>query len=143
LYNDSIFNESNAAEIGRLEARHEIENAQQEEHARAQAEAQQLADETQRRNNLQYLGIMAILAMLMLGLRFLRHTRLPNWLANGLVFTAFLMLFEFISILADPWVEAYTGGVPLPKLAINLLMAGLFTPLHGWLQRRLATPPVA
>lgn len=140
LYNDSMFNESNAAEIGRLEARHEIEIAQAEEQARALAIAQQLAEERQRSNNLQYLGIVAVLAILLLGLRFLRKAQLPNWLVNGLVFTAFLMLFEFISILADPWVEAYTGGVPLPKLAINLGMAAIFTPLHGWLQRSLAKP---
>jgi hypothetical protein len=47
------------------------------------------------------------------------------------------VLFEFVLLLTDPFVETYTGGDPMVKLLINAAFAGFIFPLHSLLERLL------
>lgn len=132
VYKDSLFNEEKTKEIGKLEAKHEIEKAQ--EIAKQKEEAAK--KETQRQNNLQYLLIFAGVSVLFLSLFFIGRLKLPVFLSDGLIFLAFLLLFEYILIVTEPFLEEYTGGIPIQKLGLNILLAVIFTPLHKFLEKK-------
>lgn len=132
-YQDSLFNQDKTKEIGKLEAKYEIEKAQEAEKQRLEAEAK----ETQRQNNLQYQLIFVGVAVFFLGLFFVGRLRLPMLISEGLIFLAFLMLFEYILIITEPIFDQYTDGIPIQKLGLNITLAAIFTPLHRFLERRL------
>jgi len=133
LYKDSLYNEEKTKEIGKLEGKYEIEKAQDAEKRKQEEEAKEI----KRQNNLQYLLIFAGVAVFFLGLFFIRRLKLPLILSEGLIFLAFLMLFEYILIVTEPFLEQYTGGVPIQKLGLNIVLAAIFTPLHKFLEGKL------
>lgn len=134
---DSLFNQNKAKEIGRMESRFEIEK-KIEEQKRAEEEAQRKEAETiARRNNLQYLAIFGSLAFLFVGLFLLGRLKLSERVMGMVLFFAFLLFFEFVLLLIDPAVDNYTGGVPLPKLAVNALLALGLAQAHRLLENRM------
>ena len=60
----------------------------------------------------------------------------PN-IAEGLIFFAFLILFEFILVFAEPYLENYTNGEPMYNLLANAVIALLIFPLHDVLESKL------
>ncbi|MBN4066150.1 hypothetical protein JYT51_02345, partial [Candidatus Amoebophilus asiaticus] len=58
-------------------------------------------------------------------------------ISEGLIFISFLLFFEFILILADPYIELYSGGAPVYKLAFNAVIAALIFPLHQFFEGRM------
>jgi tetratricopeptide (TPR) repeat protein len=136
-FKDSLFNEDKAKEFGRIESRYQFEK-EAEEQKRKQAEAQRIAqEETDRRNNLQYLSIFGGLLVLFGGLAFVGKLKIPERVLDIALFAALLILFEFLLILFDPLLDQYTGGIPIQKLVFNSLIALGFAPLHGFLERKL------
>jgi len=65
----------------------------------------------------------------------LSRTNLSTELAEGMVFLAFLILFEFLLILTDPYFEEWSGGAPAIKLVINGGLALIILPLHRFFER--------
>ncbi len=57
--------------------------------------------------------------------------------ARSVTFFAFLLLFEFILLLIDPYVEKYSGGEPLYKLFINAVLAACIFPLNAIMESGL------
>ncbi|UTW61798.1 tetratricopeptide repeat protein [bacterium SCSIO 12741] len=97
----------------------------------------QAAVAKERRNTLQYSGIGAGV-FLLFGLLFLLvRIPLPAWAVELATFLPFLILFEFLLVITDPWVESLTGGEPLYKLLVNALLAGFIFPLHSFFERLL------
>ena len=47
------------------------------------------------------------------------------------VFFAFLLFYEYITVLIEPWVDSFTHQEPLFKLGINIAVALLFIPFHN------------
>jgi hypothetical protein len=136
-YSDSLHNEDKAKEFGRIESRYQFEK-EAEEQKRKQAEAKRIAqEETDRRNNLQYLSIFGGLLVLFGGLAFVGKLKIPERVLDIALFAALLILFEFLLILFDPILDQYTGGVPIQKLVFNSLIALGFAPLHGFLEGKL------
>ncbi|MBL4655342.1 MAG: tetratricopeptide repeat protein, partial [Bacteroidia bacterium] len=134
---DSIVNEENQRTTIRQQMKYEHEKEQiileqkEIEQARIQTEL------TARRDNLQhsaiFIGILILFgSVLMLGFVKVR----PKNVA-GIIFIAFLILFEFILVLADPQIEQYSGGAPGYKLLFNAGIAGLMFPLHQFFERKL------
>ncbi|MBN4081768.1 hypothetical protein JYU23_01425, partial [bacterium AH-315-C07] len=60
---------------------------------------------------------------------------------EGFVFFAFLLFFEFMLVLLDPFIEQWTGGEPMWKLVMNAGLAAIIFPLHselgGYLKRKI------
>ncbi len=134
---DSVLNEEKQKEIGKLETRHEYEIAaiqkDQEEREQARLAAQALS----RRNSLQYSAILIGLCALFGAVFFLGRMKLPKWGVEMAVFVPFLILFEFLLVLFDPYGEQLTGGAPGLKLLINAAMAGLIFPVHSFFERTM------
>ena len=144
---DSIFNEEKSKGIGKLEAKHEFEMA---ELKRQQNEAEQsriLAQQTQRRNQLQYSGIVLVIVGLFIGIflfarRFKKIKEYKTFrqytkIVEAALFISFLIFFEFILVVLDPYIEQITGGAPLWKLGFNALLAGIIFPIHSLLEAKL------
>lgn len=117
-----------------MEVEHEFEKQlliqEQEE-----KEAERLeAEKVERRNSIQYSGIgLGIFALF--GLVFLfGRIKLPKWAVELSVFLPFLIFFEFLLVVSDPYVDAWSEGIPLIKLGINVVMAAAIFPLHSFFE---------
>jgi tetratricopeptide (TPR) repeat protein len=134
---DIIFNESKSKEIGKLEATFEMEKKQVEEERLKQEQERKEQEEKERRDNIQYslifLGILLVFGSI-LGLGFIKVS--PKF-AEGLIFFAFLIFFEFCLVLLDPIIEDWSSGEPIYKLLFNALLAGAIFPLHAFFERLL------
>ena len=134
---DSIKNEETQKASIRQQTKYEFEKAQLVKEQEENEQARVLAEQTSRRDNLQY-SIMLIGLLVIGGLvAMLGRMALPERVAEGLIFFAFLIFFEFILVLADPYVEKWTGGAPGLKLLVNAGVAAVIFPLHSLFERKL------
>ena len=134
---DTVFNEEKSKEIGKLEARHEMEMAEMKRKQEEEEQARILEQQTQRRHLLQYSGIFIFIIGIFAVLLFSGRLNIPVKLAKSGVFFTFLLVFEFVLVLIDPYIEQWTGGEPAYNLAVNVALAGLFLPLHNIAVRKL------
>lgn len=134
---EKLFNENKAKEIGRMESRFEVEKKIEEQKRIEEENERKEKEWVAKRNNLQYLAILGSLTFLFVGLFLLGRLQIPERLVGMMLFFAFLLFFEFILLIIDPFVDDYTGGVPLPKLGINAVLALTLAQMHRLLENRL------
>ena len=89
------------------------------------------------RNFLQYSALLVIVILLLL-LNLVVKLTLPSLVIKAASFITVLTLFEFALVYLDPTIEAASGGQPLAKLGINLLIATVIFPLHTFIEGRIA-----
>lgn len=90
-----------------------------------------------RRNRLQY-TIMFLSILIGFGaIISLGYLKISQRLAEVFIFVSVLVLFEFLLILTDPFIDVITDGIPVYKLGINCLMAILVFPLHTFFEKKL------
>jgi len=137
IYRDSIDNEENTKAQTRTEMKYEYEKQElvkeQEEKEKTRLEA----ETTARRDNLQYSVILIALLVLFGGILFLGFVKVNPKMAEGMVFFSFLILFEFLLVLADPYIDNWSGGAPGIKLLFNAGIAGLIFPLHQFFESKM------
>jgi len=134
---DSLSNDATQKAAIRQQTQYEFEKAQivkeneEKEQARLESEA------TSRRNNLQYslifLGIILMFGMVLS----LGYIKVSVNVAEGLIFFAFLILFEFVLVFTDPYLSIYTHDEPMYNLLANAVIALLIFPLHAILEKLL------
>ena len=132
---DSLFNEDKSKEIGRLEMRHEIELAEMERERKEKEELKVKTQKTERRNLLEYSGIFIGLLLIGLLVTILGFVKVKPWMAEGITFFAFLLFFEFILVLLDPYMDRFTKGEPAYKLFINASVAAAIFPLNALFEK--------
>jgi tetratricopeptide (TPR) repeat protein len=134
---DSINNEETQKAAIRQQTQYEFEKEQIRKENEAKEQARLEAEATSRRNNLQYslifLGILVLFGIV-LSLGFIKVS--PN-IAEGLIFFAFLILFEFVLVFTEPYLEQYTNGEPMYNLFANSVLALVIFPLHAILEKLL------
>jgi len=134
---DSIKNEATQKATIRQQTKYEFEKAQlikeQEEKEKARLEA----EVTGRRDNLQYSVILIALLVLFGGVLGLGFINVSERMAEGIIFFSFLILFEFLLVLADPYIDNWSGGAPGIKLLFNAGIAALIFPLHSLFETKL------
>ncbi|MBL4651881.1 MAG: hypothetical protein JKY53_03305 [Flavobacteriales bacterium] len=133
---DSIKNEKTQKATIRQKTKYEFEKEQLvKDHEKKEA-AHALEEETSRRNNLQYslifLGILLFFG-LVLSLGFVKVS--PT-VTEGLIFFAFLLLFEFLLVLGNPYIQG-SKGEPIYKLLLNAILAGAIFPAHAFFEKHL------
>jgi len=140
---DSVNNEETQKSTIRQQTKYEFEKAQLVKEQEEKEQARLEAEVTDRRDNLQYsviiIAIVAlILAVLALSVRPLKAAR-PFYarLTEGLVFFTFLILFEFLLVLTDPYIDSWSGGAPGIKLLFNAGIAALIFPMHSFFESKL------
>ncbi len=106
-----------------LKAQKEKEKRQKEEEAQS------------RRNTLQYSALLIGLLLLFVIVIITGRLDLSTRVAEGLIFLAFLLFFEFLLLLFDPYVEKWTNRAPALMFAINSSIALVIFPFHGFIER--------
>jgi len=92
-------------------------------------------EKTRKRHNIQYMGITIGIAVVFVLLVILGVFQVSEGTIKTLGFFAFIFLFEFIILLADNKIHAWTHGEPLPVLGIKILLIAMLLPLHHWLEK--------
>ena len=134
---DSINNEKNQKATIRQQTQYEFEKAQLIQEQKEKEESRIQAEVLSRRDNLQYSVILIALLILFGGVLFLGFINVSQRMAEGIIFFSFLILFEFLLVLADPYIDAWSGGAPGIKLLFNAGIAALIFPLHSLFERKL------
>jgi hypothetical protein len=136
---DSLNNEQNQKTLIRKQTQYEFEKEQLIKQQQQQEQERIEQEEKERRDNIQYslifLGILLVFGSI-LGLGFIKVS--PKF-AEGLIFFAFLIFFEFCLVLLDPIIEDWSGGEPIYKLLFNALLAGAIFPLHAFFEDKIKT----
>lgn len=134
---DSINNEETQKATIRQQTQYEFEKTQIVKENQAKERVRLLVEATSRRNNLQYslifLGILLLFVLILM----LGFIKVSTNVAEGLIFFAFLILFEFVLVFAEPYLEQYTNDEPMYNLLANSVLALLIFPVHSILERLL------
>lgn len=135
--NDSLKNDETQKATIRQQTKYEFEKAElvKEQQLKEEIRNQKLA--TERRNNLQYSIILVAILFVFGGVLALGKVNISPKFAEGLIFFAFLIFFEFLLVLTDPYVDTLTNAEPMYKLLVNALLAGLIFPLHAFFEQAL------
>ena len=126
---DSIYNQENQKKLDAL--------TKEREEREAEKEAQLLAEKIAYRNSLQYLGLGAIVILFAVLLLLQGRMKFNELFARALVFITFILTFEFIFVMIDPFTDDYSEGEPVIKFAINLALALIIFPMHQFFERRV------
>ena len=126
-YKDSVFSVEKQKEISRLIAERDKAELDQKIKEEKRIEAEKIY----RRNIIQYSGISILVVLLFISLFVIPKYNVSLNLIDGLVFVSFLLLFEFILVFTEPWVDDWTDQIPIYKLGINFCIALLFIPFHN------------
>ena len=132
---DSMFNQENQKKIDALTAERDRIEAERT----AEKEAQIQAEKISRRNNIQYLSISVGIGILLVLMLFNSKLKMNEWVARAFVFITFILLFEFVLVVIDPFTDEYSEGEPLVKLGINLAIAFILYPMHQFFSRKVTT----
>ena len=89
------------------------------------------------RNFLQYSGAFLFIIFLFILFNFSGKFNFPILVTKGGIFLTILLLFEFILVYMDPYIDNWTGGAPAYKLIINASLAALIFPLHNFFEGRM------
>jgi tetratricopeptide (TPR) repeat protein len=92
-----------------------------------------------RKHNLQYTAIAISIGIVFLLLVLMGAFKVSEATIKIVGFFAFILLFEFIVLLADNRIHEWTGGEPLPVLGIKIVLIAMLLPLHHWLEHKVVS----
>ncbi len=134
---DTVHNNDMSKAIGKTEGKFEFKMALKEREQREKEQARLQAAQTAHRNNLQNVAIAMGLFVLLTIIIFLGNLVLPEWLVNALSFVPFVLLFEFVTELIEPFTEAFTGNQPLYEVLINTMVVLIIFPIQYIFEKML------
>jgi len=106
-------------------------NDEQQRQARREREA---AAALEKKHSVQYTGIAIAIAFVFILLVAMGLFRVSETTIKVMGFFSFILLFEFIILLADNKIHSWTHGEPLPVLGIKIVLIALLLPLHHKLE---------
>jgi hypothetical protein len=109
------------------------------QNATKRAEQQKLVEEENKRtrNNIEYMGITAVIATVFIILVLLGVFKMSPSIIRAMGFFAFIFLFEFIVLLLDDQIQIITHGEPWKVLAVKIFIISMLLPLHHWLEKKM------
>jgi len=134
---DSIKNDETQKAAIRQQTKYEFEKAQLVKEQEKKEQARLEAEVTSRRDNLQYSVILIAILVLFGGVLSIGFVKVSVRMAEGIIFFSFLILFEFLLVLADPTIDSWSGGAPGIKLLFNAAIAALIFPAHAFFESKL------
>jgi tetratricopeptide (TPR) repeat protein len=126
---DSLRAQTRETELMRLEM--DNENRRKERIAREEEL------NAEHRHNIQYMGFTVGLVLLFITIVVLGHLVVPVPVIRTVVFLSFIFLFEFIVLLMDKTIQAWTHDEPWQVLLIKIVLAAGLVPLHHWLEHKV------
>jgi tetratricopeptide (TPR) repeat protein len=129
LINDSLNDEGSKKKIAELQTAFEL----QQQAKKAQMEEA----ERERKNSLQYSGIFFAAIFLFVCVFIFGKFNVAASLVEKMLFFTFLLCFEFILLLTDPYIEQFTQREPLFTLLANAMLALMIVPAHQYLENKI------
>ncbi|MBL4578033.1 MAG: hypothetical protein JKX74_06135, partial [Flavobacteriales bacterium] len=137
MMTDSINNEKTQKATIRQQTKYEFEKAQLVKEQEGKETARLEVEVNQRRDNLQYSVILIAILVLFGAVLALGFINVSERMTEGIIFFSFLILFEFLLVLADPYIEGWSGGAPGITLLFNASIAAFIFPMHAFFEARL------
>ncbi|MCH8317774.1 MAG: tetratricopeptide repeat protein [Bacteroidetes bacterium] len=134
---DSVFSEEKTKELGRQEGKYELKMHLAEQKRLKDEQEREAAAQKAYRDTWQNLGMLMGLFFLFSAVFFLGNFVIPDWAVKAASFIPFVLLFEFIFVVADPWIEALTGGQPLYMMLINTGIVFMLFPFQYYFENKL------
>lgn len=103
-------------------------------HQRIQKEEEAALD---RKHSVQYMGIAIAIGIIFILLVAMGLFKVSVTTIRVMGFFSFILLFEFIILLADNKIHHWTHGEPLPVLGIKIILIAMLLPLHHWLEHKV------
>jgi tetratricopeptide (TPR) repeat protein len=130
LINDSLYRQGRKIDLKQTEERLRLE-----EYLRQQQQQQE--QDKRRIATLQYSGIAVLILVFIVVLLFARRLSQYPMLVRWGAFVVALVMFEFLQVLIEPWIQQYIGTTPLEMLAVNMVLAAFFSPVANFAESRL------
>ena len=128
-YKDSIEKLNKENELAQIEALDEQQREERLMAARAEAK--------EKRNRIQYMGIVIAIGALFVGLVMMGWFKVSAGTIKAIGFFSFILLFEFLFLLFKKQINSITNGEPLYDLLFMIALAAVLVPLHHWLEHRV------
>jgi len=128
-YKDSIDKLKKENELTQIAAFDE-----QQRHERILLEEQEAKE---KRNRLQYMGIIIGISILFIALVMMGWFKVSATTIKAIGFFSFLIFFEFIFLVFKKNIYGFTHGEPLYDLAFMIGLAAILVPLHHWLEHKV------
>jgi tetratricopeptide (TPR) repeat protein len=93
----------------------------------------------EKRHYVEYTGITIGIAVVFLLLVLMGTFRVSESTIRIMGFFAFILLFEFIILIADTRIHEWTQGEPLKVLGIKIVLIAMLLPLHHWLEHKVVS----
>jgi tetratricopeptide (TPR) repeat protein len=129
LYKDSIEKINKNNELAQIEAL--------DEQQRIERKLAEEAEAKEKRNRIQYMGIVIGIAALFVGLVMMGWFKVSASTIKAIGFFAFLLFFEFIFLVFKKNIYGVTKGEPLYDLLFMIALAAILVPLHHWLEHKV------
>lgn len=94
-------------------------------------------EHTERRHNIQYMGIIIAIGLSFIFLIMLGSFKVPRVFIRSLGFFSFIFFFEFIILIADHKIMEITHHEPWKMLAIKILIISMLLPFHHWIEHKV------
>ena len=128
-YKDSIDKLKKENELAQIEA---LDEQQRAERARLEE-----LEAKEKRNRIQYMGIIIGIVVLFVALAMMGWFKVSANTIRAIGFFSFLIFFEFIFLVFKKNIAGLTHGVPLYDLAFMIALAAILVPLHHWLEHKV------
>lgn len=93
----------------------------------------------EKKHTMQYTGISIGIGIVFIFLVAMGIFRVSETTIRVMGFFSFILLFEFIILIADAKIHHWTHGEPLPILAIKIVLIAALLPLHHWLEHKVVS----
>jgi tetratricopeptide (TPR) repeat protein len=110
-----------------------------DEQKRQERRAIEAAAALERKHTVQYTGIAIAIAIVFVLLVAMGIFRVSETTIRIMGFFAFILLFEFIILLADTRIHSWTHGEPLPVLGIKIILIAMLLPIHHKLEHKVVS----
>ena len=105
-----------------------------EQMRRREKEMAEILAAKERKRNLQLLALAAFIITFMVGVIIMSRKKSLLKSARFLGLLGLLLIFEFINLLAHPWIEKTTHHNPFLTLLILVILASVLVPTHHYLE---------
>jgi len=103
----------------------------------AQQQEEEMLEAKNRKNQIQYSLVALVVFILAALLVSMTKLNFNPKVAASLIFIFFILIFEFMLVVLDPWVESITNGEVGFKILLNSVMALLIFGIHQISEKRL------
>ncbi|MBS1597519.1 MAG: tetratricopeptide repeat protein [Bacteroidetes bacterium] len=124
---DTLFNQEKSRHFQYIAFTEQMREQELEEERLKQAET--------RKHNLQLAGIAAFIPIFFLIILALSRKKIKSWVIEMMGIIGLLLLFEFISLLLHPKLEAITNETPILMILALTAIAGVLVPMHHRLEK--------